>query len=246
MPTERYFCDAPLQLHSSQNLDGAEFHHMVRVMRTHKGDTVELVNGKGVLAQATVQEIGKERAILSIDSLYQEPHHPAKLILAQALPKQNRLDFILEKGTELGVDAFWLFPGSQSAKKEIYPNQIERARAITIAAMKQCGRLTLPEVLLYPSLERWEPFQSPAFFGDVASDAPRFEDAWKKMQPASYPLIFVTGPESGFSHEEEAVLKHLGATGIKLHTNILRTETASLMALSLMSHWLMRQDSATR
>lgn len=240
MPIERYYTPVSFDLNGLLEIKETEFHHMTRVMRTRHGDSVELVNGKGALAQATVQDIGKEKALLQIDSIFQEPERPVQLILAQAFPKQNRLDFILEKGTELGVDAFWLFPGHLSVKKEIYPNQIERAQAVLIAAMKQCGRLTLPEVMIQPSLDQWKGIASTIYFGDLSENAPPFKDAWANDPSQAYPIIFVTGPESGFSGEEVRLLRTCGAIGVKLHENVLRTDTASLMALSLLSHWLMR------
>lgn len=240
MPAERYFLDHSFKPNDHYELKGSEFHHLAHVMRTRKGETVELVNGKGALAQATVRDILKEKAILTIDQVYQEPDQPCRLILAQAIPKPNRLDFILEKGTELGVDCFWLFPGQYSAKKEFFPHQLERAQTLTIAAMKQCGRLTLPNLILQPSLDEWPSLaEMSAFFGDLESEAPPFEEAWKKLNSPSYPILFVTGPEAGFSKQEVHILRERGATGVKLHPNILRTDTASIMALSLLSHWVL-------
>lgn len=246
MPSERYFIDADLHHNQYQELSGSEFHHLAHVMRTKKGESVEIVNGRGTLAQARVSDLGKDKARLQIEEIYQEPTPPCRLILAQALSKQNRLDVILEKGTELGVDQFWLFPGHHSAKKECYPSQLERGHAITVAAMKQCGRLYLPSITIKPALDEideWgELTQSSAFFGDLDPAAPLFEVAWNKLNPPSDPVIFITGPEGGFSQQEIGLLKEQGAIGVKLHANILRTETASLMALSLLSHWILRSS----
>lgn len=239
MPAERYFLDLSFKLHDQQELKGPEFHHLAHVMRTRKGEIVELVNGRGALARAVVQEISKDKARLKIEEVEQEKEHPCRLILAQALPKSNRLDFILEKGTELGVDAFWLFPGHLSSKKDFFPHQIERARLLTIAAMKQCGRLTLPQLILQPELEKWHSFTGmTVFFGDLKPTAPLFETVRERLNSSAYPIVFITGPEAGFSDKEELILRDRGAMGVKLHPNILRTDTASLMALSLISHWL--------
>lgn len=237
MPIERYFSATSFQANQLCELKEAEFHHLAHVMRTRKGDTVELVNGQGFLAQACVQSIEKNRALLQIESVLQEEPPRYQLILAQALSKPNRLDFILEKGTELGVTAFWLFPGELSAKKEFYPHQMERAQALTIAAMKQCGRLTLPEIHLLPALGQWSEWPPLAFFGDVHPTAPLFEAVWKQSSSRDLSM-FITGPESGFSAQEVEILKNHGVKGVKLHPFILRTETASLMALSLLSHWI--------
>ena len=203
MPAERYFIEECLIAGKTCELKGAEFHHLAHVMRTRKGEEVELVNGKGALAQAIVDQMGKDRADLNIQSVHQAPEPPCRMILAQAFPKPNRLEFILEKGTELGVDAFWLFPGELSAKKEFFPHQLERARLLTISAMKQCGRLTLPGIELKPSLDKWPLLeQALPFFGDVEPEAPLFEDSASAIRAANLPILFFTGPESGFNENE--------------------------------------------
>lgn len=237
MPSERFFLEHSFKAQECQELTGAEFHHLAHVMRAHKGDAVELINGKGALAQATVEQLKKDKALLRIIQVDQQPESPCRFILAQAIPKANRLDLILEKGTELGVDCFWLFPGVHSLKKECYPNQIERARVVTISAMKQCGRLYLPSIEMRPPIDQWNPLNDKtAFFGDLDKQAPLFEKSLRKASPFSSPIVFITGPEGGFSAEEEQSLRDLGAIGVKLHANVLRTETASLMAVSLMTH----------
>lgn len=243
MPAERYFFNGSLQSNQTIELQGPEFHHLVHVMRMRKGENVEIVNGQGSLAQGNIEHLGKEKANVRIDEVHLTPKLLPRLILAQALPKPNRLDFIIEKGTELGVDAFWFFPGEHSVKKECYPSQMERIRTLTIAAMKQSGRLYLPSIDYKPSLVNWTDLNDKTmFYGDLDSHAPLFEETWKRLPTMTFPVIFVTGPEGGLSEKEEKWLKENGGKGVKLHPNILRTETASIMAISLMSHWLLLSD----
>lgn len=240
MPIERYFLEEELHEGEAYPLADGEFHHLSRVVRARCRDEVEVVNGKGVLARAIVTEIAKDRATLEIKERLQVLPHRQQLILAQGLPKLNRLDFILEKGTELGVDQFILFPGDLSIKKEFSSHQQERARAITIASMKQCGRLFIPQVVLRAPLDEWpDTMPGRLFYGDTNPEAPLFEKVWREGRTDLLPVTFVVGPESGLSDHEEARLQALGASGVKIHPNILRTETASLAALSLMSHWMM-------
>jgi 16S rRNA (uracil1498-N3)-methyltransferase len=156
------------------------------------------------------------------------------LILCQGIPRFNRLETILEKGTELGVTEFWLFSGVLSEKEEFSPNQHKRMEQILISAIKQCGRLDLPSIVLKPPLLDWPPLSGTLFFGDTAPDAPWI---WKLPPPLAGkdPVYLFIGPESGFHPRESAHLQEkLGATGVKLHDNILRTETASLTGLSLL------------
>lgn len=243
MPIERYFLEEELNEGEAYSLTDGEFHHLFRVVRARCNDEVEVVNGRGILARAVITDIAKDRAKLTISQRLNVQSFQQQLILVQGLPKLNRLDFILEKGTELGVDQFILFPGELSIKKEFSYHQHERARAITIAAMKQCGRLFLPQVVLSSPLDEWKkPTQGRLFYGDTNPDALPFEKVWKEGRTDLFPLMFVVGPESGLSHDEEEKLKSLGAFGVKIHPNILRTDTAALAALALVSHWLMEEN----
>jgi 16S rRNA (uracil1498-N3)-methyltransferase len=238
MPAERYFLNETLNTHDKKILRGTEFHHLVHVMRTRKGEEVELINGRGALAHATTQDLFKDHASLIINQIDTTVPRPIQVILAQALPKINRLDFILEKGTELGVDEFWLFPGQLSVKKDISPNQVERFNSLIIAAMKQCGRLFLPKIVIKPELGKWPAIEGTAFFGDVEKEALPFAHQWKQTAINS-PILFFVGPESGFTEKEVQILRDKNVKGVKLHQYILRTETAPLMALSLIEHWLL-------
>ncbi len=229
MPAERYFLDALFSEGQEIALAGDECHHLCTVMRTQVGEKVELVNGKNQLAVASVQAIGKKRALLRLESLSSKTPPPS-VILAQAIPRFHRLETILEKGTELGATQFWLFPGMRSEKKELSPAQQERMRLIAISAMKQCGRLDLPAIELMPPLASWPIPIGNLFYGDTRPDAPRF----KGRATLADPLLFFIGPEKGFDEKEIALLEQkFGAMGVKLHENILRTDTASLVALSL-------------
>jgi 16S rRNA (uracil1498-N3)-methyltransferase len=236
MPKERHYVPKEFILDQEVYIDGPEFHHLITVMRTKHGELIELVNGRGDYAIAELTQIQKKQASLSIKSLSKTVTAPTQIVLAQAIPRHNRLDFIIEKGTELGMTNLWLFPGQHSEKKEISPTQMERLNHIAISAMKQCGRLFLPEIVVLPSLTKWEAPQLPLFFGSFAPNAPLFLDHLQKRPAQS--SIFCIGPESGFSSSEEKLLENLGGTGVKLHTNILRTETAAITALVLMTHKL--------
>lgn len=234
MPLERYFIDADLKDGETVLLQNQEFHHFLHVMRTQLDEEVEIINGQGLLATAHVSKIGKKSAELKIRSLVEEKCLPYKVILAQAIPRIHRLDFIVEKGTELGMTDLWLFPGALSERKNLSDHQLERLRHLSIAAAKQCGRLWLPTIQVLPPLAAWETILCNAYFGDLSEAAPPFATLLKK-ESTEKNVLFVTGPESGFDPKEEEFLKMLGAQGVKLHPHILRTDTASLVALTLIS-----------
>lgn len=240
MPAERFYYPKEFSVDSIILLKESEFHHLAHVMKNSVGDEIEIVNGKGLLGQGRIRLLKRDHAEIEIFSLTKALPSPPSLILVQAFCQQNKLDFVLEKGTELGVDRFYFFPGERSAKKEWFPSQTERAQAITIAAMKQSGRLFLPTLHFLPNIKEWTEVFFPGastFFGDLSDSAPSFFTFWKK-QKISLPAVFFTGPESGFSQEEAARLEKWGALGVRLHPNVLRTETASITALSILSHYI--------
>jgi len=223
MPVDRFFFDAPLK-GPSLKLSGAELHHLARVMRVQEGEAVELVNGKGELASAKVVSLHKEYAELAVESHSFQGAGP-EVVLAQALPRSSNLDWIVEKGTELGASAFWLFPGDLSEKKDVSENGLERLKALTISAMKQSGRLWLPRIEIKPKLAAWGPVEGTLLFGDLSQEA-------KKMAPPlEAPIVFFVGPEKGFSKREEEFLRG-AAKGVRLHDNVLRAETAAIAALA--------------
>lgn len=225
MPHNRFFVDTPLAPHQLIPLQEEARH--LRVMRIDVGDAIELVNGRNQLAQARVHS-PQTAEILSVE----EQPPPFPIILCQAIPRLNRLDTIVEKGTELGMTELWLFPGKLSEKKNV---PLERLKKITIAAMKQCGRLDLPSIQLKPSILQWNALLYSAYFGDLSKAAPPFLSVIEKKAG----IYFIVGPEAGLTSEEEKHLREMGVQGVKLHPWILRTDTASLSALSLISSILL-------
>jgi len=229
MPHERFFIDQPLMSGKRISLRDAEFHHLCHVMRAHVGDPIELVNGKHQLAHASVAQITKKEVQLILSHVHTEESLSPRVILAQAIPRFNRLEYILEKSVELNVSEIWLFPSLLSEKTVFSDNQSTRMSQVCIAAMKQCGRLDLPPIKIHPPLLQWKPLEGQVLFGDTASDAPLL----KQLPQVLFPITFFIGPEKGFPPQEVLFLKQtLKAQGVRLHQHILRVDTAPLAALS--------------
>lgn len=238
MPHNRFYLDTPFEEDSIVSIMGDEWHHLARVHKSREGDLVELVNGKGQLVEAKVLKLQKSHADLCILNIAQEKPPSPQVILAQAIPRMNHLEWIIEKGTELNASAFWLFPGVWSEKESFSENQQTRLKSLTVSAMKQCGRLDLPEVILKPPLAQWRPLEGTLLFGDTESSAPYLWDL-PDLKAITLPLILFIGPEKGFSPQErQFLLETLNAKGIRLHRNILRAETAPLAALALVQPYL--------
>lgn len=233
MPIDRFYTESVLKNDCEFFLEEQEFHHLYRVTRTREGEQIEIVNGKGQLAEANVERIEKRKALLKITQVIESPPSSFKRILIQAIPKLNRLEMIVEKGTELGMEELWLFPGERSEKKQLPENQLDRLKTISISAMKQCGRLYLPSIVLHPPLQKWKTFPSPCYFGDLCPEAPSLFKEYQKS-PHSECVFFAIGPESGFSDNEIEIFRTHHAKGIFLNENILRTDTAAIAALAIL------------
>lgn len=235
MPIDRYYYESSLEA-ASITLEGQEFHHLVHVARLRTGEKAEIIDGKGALAYARVESIAKKEAVLTILHMEKAMRPAPEIILAQAIPRLNRLDTIMEKATELGATQIWLFPGDRSERKSITEHQLERLRAITISALKQSGRLWLPTLYVKPSIKEWAKLPCRCFFGDVSPNAKLLAEMLKPYLSGDF--FIVIGPESGLTEEESDQLRKLDVAGVKLSDSVLRTDTAAILAIGLAGHFL--------
>lgn len=229
MPENRFYIEVPFQENGLVELSGDEFHHL-HVMRRKPGDKIELVNGKGELAKSILQETGKRSARIEIRQVLRMEKKEKKRILVQAIVRLSALEYIVEKGTELGISEFWLFPAVHTEKKEVTDHQRKRLQLMAISALKQCGRLDLPPIHEKPPLQKWASLKGEKYYGDVRKEAPPFFSS-----KASENLYFFIGPERGFSEAEIEWMEKNQVKGVKLHENILRVDTAAITAAILIS-----------
>lgn len=226
MPADRFFIEDPLVNGTVVTIEGPEQHHL-RVMRVAVGETVELVNGKGALGIGRLEVLDKKSAELKIEKVSHEPSPLKPIFLAVPLMRPAKLELIVEKGTELGADGFLFYPAEHSEKEGLSANQIERLRHLSISALKQSGRLHLPALQILTGIKEIFKVGALVFFGDVAKEAPR-------LTPVDESIIFITGPEQGFSQNEEKILREK-CKGVRINANILRAETAPIAAAAILA-----------
>lgn len=230
MPHNRFFLESPFQKATILSVTDKELRHL-NVGRIGLKEKVELANGQRQLATGRVVKIEKTYVLIEVLEVVTESLKPS-IIIAQGIAKMNHLEWIIEKGTELNATEFWLFPATLSEKKGVSEQQLHRLKALSIAALKQCGRLDLPNIEIKPPLISWPHTKGMLLFGDPSIQNPYLWEIPEKEIHS--PIIFCIGPEKGLSDSEKSyLLSHLHAKPIRLHPNILRTETASLVALSL-------------
>ena len=232
MPHSRFFVDISLSNIKEITISGDELHHLL-VMKKDKDDVIEIINGKNQIASAKIINISNKNALIEIIEVKNKIESKHKLILAQSLLRPNKIDLILEKGTELGVDEFILFTAEYSEIDTVSENRRKRFQSILISAIKQCGRLDLPKLTIIDDITRLKTVDNNYIYGEAICDNVIDISSFKNIK---LPICFITGPEKGFSIDEKSFLENkLKAAPIKININILRTETASIAATAILS-----------
>ncbi|HOX88175.1 MAG TPA: 16S rRNA (uracil(1498)-N(3))-methyltransferase [Burkholderiaceae bacterium] len=231
MSTPRFFVDAALEPGAHLALPERVAHHALRVLRLAPGSALVLFNGRGGEAQATL-EIAGPRAWARITQWHGvERESGLDLTLIQAIVAADKLDWVVEKATELGVARIVLVPAARSVVRlsgERLERRLAHWRDIALAACAQCGRNRVPEILAEADL-RAACAASAARHRYVL--APVASDARLSAAPGDA-LALAVGPEGGFTPDELGVARAAGFTALRLGPRVLRTETAGLAALA--------------
>ncbi len=212
-------------------LDGPEGHHLATVRRFAPGDCVVLFNGDGHDYPAEVLSVGKKSAVLTVGSpVVANREIGFSLVVASALPKGDRADFLIEKLTELGVTRFVPLIVTRSV---VVPkgNVVEKFARAVVEASKQCGRNVLMEIegpCRWIDLIQRTTEPSCRYVLHTSNQVELFSGVSKKRQDA----ILAIGPEGGFTEEEVTAAIRAGWQTVTLGPRILRVETAALAAVA--------------
>lgn len=226
----RLFVAQELKPDSEIVLDAPASHYLARVLRLRAGADVELFNGDGYNYTSTLIDANKNAATLSVSNRTANPGATPKLHLAIALLKGDRLDYALQKATELDVAKVYLLTTERSELRlteKRLANRLLHWQRIMRSACEQSGRTDLP-VLHAP--------QSLQTVLELASDTQRYclepSAAPGELTVQSTDLCLFTGPEGGFSDSELQLLA-VNCTSVQLGALVLRAETAPLVGLAL-------------
>ena len=220
-------------------LEGPRFHHLARVLRVRAGEPLELFDGRGTIFPAEVEEVGTESAQLTVSAGVAQPA-PRMIIIVQGLPKAEKLQWVLQKGTELGASAFAPVFTERTVVKPSGREgaKVQRWQRIVEEAARQCGRADVPKVEAPRELLEAVRGLSPALVLvlDEEEEALPLSVAVGQELSAARPLALVVGPEGGLARGEVRALQQLGAVTVTLGRRVLRTETAALAALAVLLH----------
>ncbi|MFQ5863987.1 MAG: RsmE family RNA methyltransferase [bacterium] len=225
----------------SLTLQKDEFHHLIHVHRKKTGDSFLAIDGIGTLYDCQIEELEKDSLKARILKKRRNVGEPVfQLTLALALLKKARFDWVVEKGTEIGISKFIPVLSNQIVVSE-YACKPERWQRIALAAMKQCGRSCLP------TIETPKPIETICencfdyglkLIAHEKYSGHNLNDIFKSLAQKSHlefikSGILLLGPEGGFTDEEVEMALRYGFSAFTLGSRRLRSETAALVGSAL-------------
>ena len=235
----RFHCPGALHAGLSFELPAGAARH-VQVLRLQPGDEVTLFNGEGGEYTATIDRMGRNDVAVTVTAHSPlEREAPRGVHLAVGMPANERMDWLVEKATELGVasiqplmtaHAVLRLTGDRADKKRAH------WEAIAVAACEQCGRNRVPQVHPVQSFSKWLEQESSGARRLVLSLADETKHI-EKLASSSVDRAFLvlSGPEGGLSRDEDAQARAAGFAPVTLGKRVLRAETAALAALVLLA-----------
>ena len=219
-------------------ISGDAHHHLHHVLRTRLGSVVTLLDGQGQCCEVELQAINKREALARVVRRWREKDCALPITLIQAVPKGDKFDLILQKGTELGVHCFQLVRTAHAVPQADAARMAKREQRwtrIVSEAARQCRRSFLPEVKPISGLadvisQRTDDLKILLW---EAGSVPLAE-ALPEEQPCGVRLL--VGPEGGFTADETELISAAGFRAAHLGPRILRTETAGLAATSILQY----------
>jgi len=230
-----YFPDK-IQSDLSPHLPKEQTHYLKDVMRLKIGDKLSVFNVLGEW-NAVIEVYEKKGVKIKILEKARDKHNEKNIWLAFSPIKQNPLNFLIQKGTELGVQKFIPILSERTVVREI---NIERIKKIIIEASEQSNRISIPEInkpeLLKKFLSRF-PKNGSLIFCDINSNKNSLKNILTRN--ADNPICILIGPEGDFSENERKNIIDLNQThSITLAKNILKAETAALSAITIVNYHL--------
>ncbi len=219
---------------------GTEVHHLRNVLRLNRGDQVEVLDGRGNCLTVELTELNSRRALGKILQSRQEETAPVTISMGLAILKSKAMETAIRKSVELGVHQIVPLECRNSVPrlntKEV-SGRVAKWNRIAGEAVKQCGRYTLPEVLAPQTVAAFcksrEEDGLKLFFWENERTT-RLNDINTEMGQGS--IVFLVGPEGGFTEEEAGQAKEAGFSPVSLGPRILRAETVPLVALTLLQY----------
>jgi len=230
-----YFPDK-IQSNLSSHLPKEQTHYVKDVMRLKIGDKLSIFNTLGEW-NVVIESYEKKGAKIKIIEKFRDKDNEKNIWLAFSPIKQSPLNFLIQKGTELGIQRFIPILSERTVVREI---NIERNKKIIVEASEQSNRISIPEINKLESLKNFLsqfPKNGSLIFCDINSN----QNSLKKIleKKIDDPICILVGPEGDFSENERKMIIDLDQTcSISLAKNILKAETAALSVITIVNYHL--------
>ena len=242
----RFFVDPNNFSGSTAFLSGSEAHHIAAVLRLPVGTRITLFDGSGSFYEALITNISPKRIETTIEAITPymntDEEQQSRVHLGQALIKGGKMDLIIQKATELGIDVISVFKSTYSAVKRSPANRLERWTRIALEACKQCNRPKPPDLHAAANLNEFlkstgeKSYDLKLIFWEEELQT-SLQDIFQQPDSIRSVLLLI-GPEGGFSPAEaEQAMAH-GFQPVTLGSRILRAETAAMVAIAVLQYKL--------
>jgi 16S rRNA (uracil1498-N3)-methyltransferase len=214
-------------------IDEAAHRHLIKVLRLAPGAAIQVFDGAGTVIEARIASVGKSSVEISLGERFQVPGPMCAITLLQSLPRGERMDFIVQKTTELGVAR--IVPVlSELGMVKPPANRRQRWQTIAEEAARQCGRADVPHIAecleLAPALAQCASWPGARFMLWEGERTRPFRSA---LAAGPREVVLLVGPEGGFSHAEVGAASNVGFVPVSVGPRILRAETAAMVAVAL-------------
>lgn len=210
-------------------LQDSEAHHAINVLRMKQHDTIRLFDGKGTTAEGHIAAISRREVQIAVETVvvHQRPERP-RLFVAAAPPKGDRLKWMIEKLTELGVDRFIPL---QTSRSVVHPgaSKLDKLNATIVSAAKQSGNIWMMELSPPVSFRELLAQHDSHYVLAHPSPPPNASESDCPPSPAADSQTILIGPEGGFSDEEVEYADQKNSQRISWPGSILRIETAAVV-----------------
>lgn len=237
MRVPRIFQEGPLQAHQRLLLDGDATRRLMSVLGLKTGDKLILFNGDGLEYPSIISQVTHHKLEVEIkDCIDKNVESPLDIHLGQVISKGERMDYTLQKATELGATSITPLFSTRSEvrlKGEREERKMIHWQKILVSACEQCGRNRIPTLYSPQTVEVWvhrvSDYQTKLLLDH------RSQNSLKDISVMG-PIALLIGPEGGLTFQEKQYAEQKGFQGIKMGSRILRTETAGVVAIALLQY----------
>ena len=235
MSAPRFYCPPPLPLNTNYELPPEAAHHASRVLRLRVGDAVQIFDGLGNALDATINAINGKHVLLgNLQTCMGQQEPGLRIVLAQAMSTSEKMDWVVQKATELGAAEIVPVQTQRSVAKLAGSRAEKRAehwRNVAVAACEQCGRNTLPQLHAPQELDAWLNEMRRASGSKFILLPGGASNLQAQPKPQGRVTLLI-GPEGGFTADEASVAQQAGFIPVLLGPRVLRTETAAIASIA--------------